>query len=194
MNSKGFSLIEVLLAISILGFIVVALVGSLIFGHQSTVLAGERARATILAEEGLEAVRSIRDAGFSSLTDGPHGLAVSSNQWTLSGTSDVTDDFFTRIITISTVDDDRKLATSSVVWSQTPQRSGTVSLTTYFTNWSKSIPINACDIYCQSLGTYITGTCRENIQQCTVNDEIYESGGDLYCTGGASEDTCCCAP
>ena len=46
--------------------------------------------------------------------------------------------------------------------------------------------------YCQGLG-YSTGTCRANSNQCTSNGEIYESGGDGYCTGGGS-DTACCLP
>ncbi|MDD5416184.1 MAG: prepilin-type N-terminal cleavage/methylation domain-containing protein [Candidatus Daviesbacteria bacterium] len=190
---SGFSLVEVLLAVSVLGLIVIALVGSLIYGQESTVLSGARSRATMLADEGLEAVRNIRDAGFSNLTDGPHGLAISGNQWTLSGTSDTTD-IFTRSLTITSVDANRKQVISNVTWSQTPQRSGAVILTTYFTDWNKSTPIGSCDIYCQSLGSYATGTCRENPQQCTNNSETYESGGDVYCTGGENADTCCCKP
>lgn len=190
---SGFSLVEILLAVSVFGLIVMALVGSLIYGQESTALAGERSRVAILADEGLEAARNIRDAGFSNLTDGTHGLAISSNQWTLSGTSDTTD-IFTRSLAISSVDANRKQVIATVTWPQTPQRSGTVTLTTYLTNWNKATPISSCDIYCQSLGTYTTGTCRENTQQCTNNSETYESGGDAYCTGGENADTCCCKP
>lgn len=54
--------------------------------------------------------------------------------------------------------------------------------------------VSSCAAYCQSLGGYSTGSCRSNTQQCTNNSEVYESSGDLYCTGGASADTCCCLP
>lgn len=50
-----------------------------------------------------------------------------------------------------------------------------------------------CAQYCQGL-TYSNGTCRANSNQCTVNGETYESGGDIYCTGGFSADSCCCNP
>lgn len=198
---RGFSLVEVLLAVSIFGLIVTALVGGLIFGQQSTALAGARSRATILADEGLEAVRNIRDENFSNLTDGAFGLAISANQWVFSGTSDTTD-IFTRAITISAIDANRKLVTSTVTWQQNPQRTGSVTLTTYLSNWAASGgggPPSSCAGYCQSLPAgYTDGTCRQNTQQCSNNSEIYESGGDSICVtnfpGDASHDTCCCLP
>jgi len=52
---------------------------------------------------------------------------------------------------------------------------------------------STCSSYCVSNG-YMSGTCRANTNQCTSNGEIYKSGGDVFCTGGASEDTCCCLP
>lgn len=192
-GQSGFSLVEVLLSVSVFGLIVTALVGGLIYGQQSTAFSGARSRATILADEGLEAVRNIRDENFSNLTDGIHGLAISDNKWTLSGTSDVTD-IFTRAITISPVDANRKQVFSTVTWPQTPLENGGVVLSTYLTQWKKSTPVSSCDVYCQGLGTYSTGTCRANIQQCTNNSEIYEAGGDQYCLDGASADTCCCKP
>lgn len=193
----GFSLVEILLAVSIFGLLVTALVGGLIYGQESTALAGERARAVLLAEEGLEAVRNIRDAGFTNLTDGPHGLAIAANTWTLSGTSDTTD-IFTRSLVISSVDATRKLITSTVSWPQNPQRTGSVVLTTYLTYWTKetgpdTTPVS-CGTYCLSLVTppYVGGACRENPQQCINQNETYVPDGDQYCTSGENADTCCC--
>lgn len=134
MNSKGFSLVEVLLAVSVFGLIVTELVGGLIYGQQSTALAGQRARATMLVDEGLEAARNIRDESFSNLTDGTYGLVTSGNQWTLSGSQDITD-IFTRTITISSIDANRKQVVSTVTWQQNNQRTGSVNLITYLTNW-----------------------------------------------------------
>ena len=199
-SQRGFSLVEVLLAVSIFGLIVTGLIGGLIYGQQSTALAGQRARAVMLADEGLEAVRNIRDENFSNLTDGPFGLTTTGNQWNLSGSSDVTD-IFTRQIVISTVDAKRKNVTANVAWQQNPQRTGQVQVVTYLTNWKASGGGGApstCTAYCQSLGTYTTGTCRENIQQCTKYSETYEAGGDSICVtsfpGDPSRDTCCCLP
>lgn len=192
--SKGFSTIEVLLSSSILILIVAAFMGAYIYGSESTALAGQRARAVFLAEEGLEASRNIRDSGFSNLVNGTNGLAISGSQWIFSGASDITDSFYTRQITISAAGTDRKQVASTVTWQQNNQRTGSVSLTTYLTNWRNTTSIPSCTIYCQTIGSYTLGTCRENTLQCTSNGETYEAGGDIYCTGGANADTCCCRP
>lgn len=131
----GFSVVEALLAGTVFSLLVTALVGAFIYGQEATSLGGNRARAAILAEEGLEAARNIRDASYSNLTVGTHGVAVSSNQWGFSGTSDTTDSLFTRQIVVSSVDTVRKNVTSTVSWQQNPSRTGTVSLATRFTNW-----------------------------------------------------------
>jgi type II secretory pathway pseudopilin PulG len=49
----------------------------------------------------------------------------------------------------------------------------------------------SCTTVCTS-GGYTTGTCRKNAQSCSSSGEIYLPGGDVYCTGGANADTCCC--
>jgi len=188
----GLSLVEAILAIAIFAILVSGLAGSLVYGQFNTSLAGARDRATFVAEEGLEAVRSIRDDNFSNLSDGTHGLTVSENQWTFSGSSDTTD-VFTRAIIISSVDTYTKNITSTVTWDQTNERSGSISLTTYLTDWQRTVISNTCQTHCQSLG-YSDGICRPNQKQCSVNSETYEAEGDTYCTGGPSADTCCCVP
>lgn len=125
---------EVLLAMSLFGMLVLALTGSYLYGQEATQISGNRTRAALYAEEGLEAVRNIRDAAFSNLSNGTFGAVLTSNQWTLSGSSD-TNDMFTRQITISSVDTNRKLVTSTVTWQQNSGRTGTVSIATRITNW-----------------------------------------------------------
>lgn len=186
---KGFSTIEALLASTILILIVTAFMGAYIYGSESTALAGQRARATFLAEEGLEASRSIRNSGFANLSNGNHGVGVSGGIYTFSGTSDTTD-IFTRAITISTIDANRKQIVSAVTWQQNLQRTGSVSLITYLTNWQGSSTPTTCNAYAQSQG-YSSGTCRQNALQCTNNGETNLTGGDAFCTGGPSADTCC---
>lgn len=137
--NRGFSTIEALLASSILILIVTAFMGAFIYGSESTVLAGQRARATFLAEEGLEAVRNMRDGSFANLSNGNKGLVISGSQWNFSGSSDITDSFYTRQIALSSVDTKRKQITSTVTWQQNAQRSGSVSLTSYLTNWRGTV-------------------------------------------------------
>ncbi len=134
---QGFSLVEVILASAVFVSLVTALVGAYIYGQESTALAGNRGRAVMLTEEGLEAVRNIRDPSFSCLIDGTHGLAVSGGVWVFSGSQD-TNGIFTRQVIISSVDTKRKLVTANVTWQQNPQRSGIVSFVSRLTNWIAS--------------------------------------------------------
>ena len=133
-NRRGFSPVEVILAGSILALIVTAVVGALVYGREGTEISGSRARAIFLADEGLEALRNIRDENFTNLTDGLHGIATSGSQWVFSGTEDATD-IFTRQIEIGTIDPKTKHITSTVTWQQSLQRQGSVSLGTRLTNW-----------------------------------------------------------
>ena len=130
----GFVLVEALLAIALLSAFVGSLVSAYLYGEQSSLYASARIRAGQLADEGLEVLRNIRNAGFANLTDGNHGIVISANKWAFSSTSDTTG-IFNRVINISTVDANRKLVTSTVTWQQNPQRTGTVTLSTYLTNW-----------------------------------------------------------
>ncbi|PLX24970.1 hypothetical protein C0580_03520 [Candidatus Parcubacteria bacterium] len=195
-NRKGFSLVEVVLATSIFVLLAAALTGNIMYGQESSVLAGSRTRAVFLAEEGLEAVRNIRDADFANLVDGTYGLATSSNEWSFSGSSDIRG-IYTRSITISSVDGDTKNISSQVTWQQNPQRTGTVVLDTYLTNWQETVvpadPNAACTSYCNDQGRTL-GTCRQNSKQCSKSGEVYIPGGDSTCTAGPGADTCCCSP
>lgn len=136
-NQQGISVVEILLAVAVFGMLVTALSGALIYGRTATNTAGNRQRANMIAEEGIEAVRNIRDASFSNLTDGTFGVSKNSNQWITSGSSDTTD-IFTRQVTIASADSKRKTITSTVSW---PQGNGTnqTSVTTELTNWMASI-------------------------------------------------------
>ena len=105
-KKHGFSIVEAILSMAIFMLITTALIGIIIYGKQSTSVAGERARAIFLAEEGLEAVRNIKNEDFTNLIDGTYGLNASTGEWEFSGTSDSTENFFTREIIISTIDSD----------------------------------------------------------------------------------------
>jgi hypothetical protein len=129
--------VEVIIASSIFAMMVTTFVGALLYGQEAFALGGNRTRAVLLAEEGLEAARNLRDAGFGNIPDGTYGLAVSGGTWLLSGSADVTG-LFTRYLNIASVDAKRKTVTSTVTWQQNAQRTGSVSLVTRLTNWIAS--------------------------------------------------------
>lgn len=132
---QGFSLVEVVLASAVFVLLVTAFIGAYLYGQEAAVLAGNRAQAVMLAQEGLEAVRNMRDFTFTTLTDGTYGLSTAGNQWSLSGSEDIFG-IFTRQIIISSVDVARRSITANVSWQQNPQRNGLVSLTTRLTHWT----------------------------------------------------------
>jgi len=167
-KSQGFSLIEVILAVSIFSLIMTALIGAFLYGQESTALAGQRVRAVMLAEEGLEAVRNIQDEDFSNLTNGTHGLAISGNQWIFSGSEDITD-VFTRQVAVSEVSFDKKQVSSTISWQQNQQRSGSVVLITYFTNWAKLVSQNAGFVVGTS-GAAIGGGGNKELQNITIEN------------------------
>lgn len=136
-NTRGSFLLEALLASAVGALFVIALGSAYLYGQEAAVVAGNRTRALLLGEEGLEAARNIRDDDFSNLVAGTHGLAISSNQWSLFGAND-TADIFTRRLIVSDIDATRKLVTAEVTWQQTPQRTGLISLTTRLTNWMRT--------------------------------------------------------
>ena len=188
-TKKGFSLVEAMLAISVFGLLVTVLSGVLIYGQRSSRSGSDRQKATFLAEEGLEAVRNIRDEDFSNLVDGQYGLVVSSGHWVLSGTSDESENY-TRTIIISSVDEDRKQIVSRVEWEEDSGAVKRSELSIYLSNWQKEVITNSCPITCQSLG-YDGGNCRDSAELCVSNSEINEASGDTFCTESPAV-TCCC--
>ena len=134
-KSRAFSVLEVIVAVSIFALLVASIAGALAFSQDSVAMSSSKPKAIYLAEEGLEAVRNIRDDDYTNLVDGTYGLDLSSGQWEFTGTPDVTDDFLTRQVVISSVETNVKQVEVKVSWLK---RSGTelnVTMTTYLTNW-----------------------------------------------------------
>lgn len=232
-SQRGFGIIEIIVAVSI--FVIIAATGTITVLHAFSVnrLGDEETEATLFAQEGIEAVRSIKNQDWNNLTTGIYGLSNLSDSWVFSGLSN-TAGKFTREVVVSevqrdgsgdivesagVVDDDTRRITSTVTWNFSPARSNLVELATYLTNFKKPIGptvtptptgtptvtptpeltatptpgVVTCLDYCQG-ASYSTGICRQNSSQCGRHDEVYESAGDSYCSGGAAADTCCCAP
>ncbi|HRY30914.1 MAG TPA: prepilin-type N-terminal cleavage/methylation domain-containing protein [Candidatus Paceibacterota bacterium] len=144
----GFSLLEVILSIAVFTIGIVG-IGLFMIDIMTT---AERARnldqGILLAEEGLEAVKLIRDEDFDEIAEGAYGLLLSEDDtWTLDpGNPDVTDlgKNFTRTIIITTSEEyteEPVSATTSVMVIESqvswPIRDATItiSLFTFLTNW-----------------------------------------------------------
>lgn len=133
---RGYSLVEIILATALFALLVTTFVGVLVYGVESSAVAGKRTRAAFVAEEMVEAARNVRDGSFDNLTSGTHGLAVSGNQWVFSGSTD-TVDIFSRSLTLAPIGTQRFTATTTVDWVQTAQRTASINVETYYTNWQR---------------------------------------------------------
>ncbi len=157
-NQLGFGIIETIVAMAL--FIVFAATGivTVVGSFTTNRLGDEETEASFYAQAGIEAVRSIKNQGWSApftatTCETGCGLSNASGSWAWSGSNNVSNGF-TRTITVSAVqrngegvivpsggtnDADTKKITSTVTWNFTPLRNNIVSFTTYLTNFAKSI-------------------------------------------------------
>ncbi|MCI5108291.1 MAG: prepilin-type N-terminal cleavage/methylation domain-containing protein [Candidatus Pacebacteria bacterium] len=140
-TNRGISLIELLIGASILTIVMVALVVVFQSFLVNSFTSVEKVQGALLAEEGIEAVKSIRDNDWGNLSDGTHYLTFSSD-WSFTETPE-TIGIFSRTVLIEgayrdvaddlassgTSDPDTKKITVTVNWS-----AGTETIETYITN------------------------------------------------------------
>lgn len=134
----GFSLVEVLLAIAIFALISTSIIYLLIDAGNANQQNRDRIVASALAEEGLEATRTIRDASWTNMIAGNYGLTKDDDRWQFFGQSDIDPtNRFVRQISISKINDDRFQITSTVTWQAMLGFESSVSTVTYLTQWNK---------------------------------------------------------
>lgn len=135
-KQKGFSLLELVLAIAIFSLGSIAMATLIIDSNLSTKMAIERTEAIFYAKEGLEAVRSVRDSDWADLDAGNYGLNFEAEgSWRLINDPDLINNKYTRTVSISDRSLDTKDVVSTITWDVTPSREASVSLTTILGNW-----------------------------------------------------------
>ena len=154
MRQKGIVMIEVVIVVSILGVVTVGLIFANIIYLKTASFTLASTKATLLAQEGVEAVKYIRSGGWDTkigaLTSGEtYYLSFStSTMWSSTTTEEVIDGRFFRSFVIEDVDRDAdddiasvgtndpytKNLTVSVSW---PGATGTTTkqIETYITNF-----------------------------------------------------------
>lgn len=140
-NIKGQSLIEILVSLGIFTLVVSA-VFTLFFGGRTLSSDSSAVEAGLeYAQEGVEAVRSIKERDWAELTDGAHGLVFLSGDWYFaSGTTD-TRGIYTRSVFISTIAIDTKKASTTITWQTDPVRPQKVELEEQLTNWKEALDL-----------------------------------------------------
>lgn len=154
-NQRGVSVVEVILAAALFVVFATATGGVVIQGMTGNRLGVELSVANQFASEGLEAVRSIRNQNFSSLSSPQGGVVQASGVWSFSGANNTLNagKTYTRTLAVSNVqrdcsgvivtsggvnDANTKKVTSTVNWNFTSVRPQTISLTSYLTDWRKT--------------------------------------------------------
>ena len=138
-SNSGQSLVEVIVALGV--FTLVAGGAFLTFwGGQVISIDDVNAQSALdYAQEGLDAVRSIRDRDWSELADGDYGLEFIGSQWQFASTTGDSKEIFTRKVSIMTVDSNTKIATTTISWQTDPLRPLSVVLVEQLTDWQSPL-------------------------------------------------------
>lgn len=140
-NSKshkaGFSIIEVILAGSILALIVFGIVSAWLYGEHALIRAGDTSRGVAIASEGVEIMRNLRDADFAILQDGTYALANYGSGWTLLKNEQESIGAYKRFITVTSQGATQRNITSTVEWTNVDGTPGVISSSTILTNWQQ---------------------------------------------------------
>ncbi len=151
-NEKGQSIIELLIALSIFALIGAAMTTMVVGGFQALNQGGDQTEAEALAQEGIEAVKAIRERAWNENIYTQSDVATSSGEWYFLGEG-TTETFgpYTRTITFEDVcrdssnnitscpgsytDVDTKKINVSVSWTVRPGITNSVQKTAYISNW-----------------------------------------------------------
>lgn len=149
---SGQSTLEVIIAMAIFSLIGAAVISLAVGGYNAMTQGGEQTQAEALAQEGIEAVRSIRDRAWNELIYNQSAVEISGDQWIFSGEATTQDiGQFTRTITFDNVcrdeldeitacpgsytDVQTKKVTVSVSWEIRQGITNTVQRIAFLTNW-----------------------------------------------------------
>jgi len=132
----GQTMVEMVAAIAVTAIVATCLVGLGVQTVRSAVIARNRTRAVAWAQEGIEAARSIRDRGYSSIGACGSSFRISwdGSRWVCaSGTEDLGSGY-TRGFTASDITSGERRVVCWVRWRDVAGNHE-VSLETYLSNW-----------------------------------------------------------
>lgn len=155
-QKRGFGLLEIVIAAAIISGTMFSLSYVFLISNKLAVVSSDKVRANFLAEEGLEALRLLRDAGWASNIAGLNAgtnyylsFNAITSAWSISASNPgYIDNLFTRTIAVENVNRDAnddiasaggtndpgtKKINVSVAWSERGS-SMTVTVSTYLTD------------------------------------------------------------
>lgn len=155
LHRRGQSLIEAILAMAIFGLFAASLASMVVGGLRGVERGSEQLEAEAFAQEGIEAVRAIRDRAWNENMYAQSAVLASGGEWVFTGEPTETIGKFTRTITFANVcrsqttydivpacgvpntytDPHTKQATVAVSWQTQNGVTNTVEKIAYITNW-----------------------------------------------------------
>lgn len=198
-HKKAFSLVEILLAIFIFTLFSTAVVYLSLDTASRATQVEVKNEALLYAEEGMEAVRNIRDRNYLDLASGSYGLGFSSDTWSLVTAPETIDEYYQRTVLIEdvyrdgagdiaasgTLDPETKKITVSVTWNWKGVLPKTTVLSTYLSNWTG-------DEWMQTTCTEFTGGTYDDTESqasaappadnCAIELLYVEGSSDFFCS------------
>ncbi len=177
-------MIEVLVAIGLLAIIASSFLLFSVSQLRTSDETGQSTETLSAAQEGVDAVRAIRDQGWPNVATGTHGLAYSTttSAWVFQGTSD-TSTGYTRTITVTDVPSStsERLVVVTVVWVDASQKTQTTTLSTILTDWQNATSVPPPRLSGnwknpQTLGTVDLGPGVEATGVAVRNKLVYMTG------------------
>lgn len=143
MSERGQTIIEIVLTLSIITIIIIALVQGITFSVKSATYTKNKSLATKYVNEGMEALRSIKDYNWSTFysyateTGTPdYALQKLDGNWqVMTGISDEPAEGFTRVVNLKKITGNQVEATVTVYWQSSETIPYRTSATTIFTKW-----------------------------------------------------------
>ena len=196
-NKKGFSLIEILLAVTVFGMFSAGVFYLALDTIQRDAKIELDNTGLLYAREGLEAVKNMRDRNYFSITNGDHGLNFTNDTWTFIAAPEDIDSYYSRTIIVEdvyrdlsgniaaegTFDPDTKYITSRIDWNWRGIIPRSISLNTYISNWTGSdILQTTCSDF--SAGTFddtsVTVTTAPPNDNCALKLDLVEDQSDFF--------------
>ena len=150
-NSKGFSLVELIVAIGVFVIIIGSMVVVSSGSYSSSFENQKKLQVNAMLSESWEALKAIRNNDWNDITNGLHGLSRSNGYWQFSGSADSYEGI-TRQITVSDikrdsdgyisevgdVDPDSKSVNIKFTWSYSQSNEQNIVVNTYLHNYQSS--------------------------------------------------------
>ena len=171
-HHRGQSLIEILFAAAIFTIGVVT-IGYLVLDASVSVRRNtESMQARLLAGEGIEAMRAIRDTDFSQVAPGTYGIIWDGTAWDL--VDDATEiGMFTRTVTVESYDADTREVSVAVMGGEGVRERSTV-FSTLISDWQRAtedaerLASDTSDAYLSETSDALLGVALQNTSSAPV--------------------------